>query len=146
MVSTLLGMVKPVLNGFRILFPCPNPYHRIHRADEDFAVTDFASTGRRYQLVNNHVNLSFIDDNLDFELLEKLNGIFRATVTLCLTLLAAKAPNFRNRHTNDPSIDQGNFYLVQLKGANNRFYFFQTRYSSCNDLVFVLFIRLARHF
>lgn len=123
-----------VLHGFRVFLAGTNPDDLIHRGDEDFTVTDFARAASGDDLIYHQIHLIIVDNDFDFEFLEKLYGVFRTTIALGLTFLAAETSNFGNCHAYDAGINEGNFHFVELKGTNDRFYFFQ----ACDSLFWML--------
>lgn len=96
-------------------------------ADEDFAVADLAGASRVGNGVNDFINLRVFDGDFDFDLRQKVDGVFGATVAFDVTLLAATTANVGNGHTHDADIGEGTFDILQLMGAYYGFYEFHIR-------------------
>jgi hypothetical protein len=53
-----------------------NPHNGIHRADEDFAVTDLSGSSSICDGFDDIVHALVVNDNIDFGFLQELNGEF----------------------------------------------------------------------
>ena len=53
-----------------------NPHDGIHRADEDFAVTDLSGASSVGDGFDNVIHALVVDDDIDFEFLQELNCEF----------------------------------------------------------------------
>jgi len=90
-------------------------------ADEDLAVADATGAGCGADGVDGFVFHFVGDDEFDFDLGKKVDGVFATAVELGVTLLAAVAAGFQNRHAFDAGFEQRIFDCIQLGRLKNRF-------------------------
>ena len=79
--SIVLSSLVWRLNRFQVFFSGTDADDLSHGGDEDFTVSDFTSTRRRNQLIDDHIDLIIFDDYLDLEFLEKFDGILGTAIT-----------------------------------------------------------------
>src|SRR5271170_7234953 len=68
----------------------------LDRHHKNLAVTDFARSGSLDDRVHGVVNLVLTQDDFNFDLWQKIHGVFAPAVNLGLALLASKALHFRH--------------------------------------------------
>jgi hypothetical protein len=91
-----------------------NPDDLINLVDEDFAVADFTGRGGSGDGVDHLFGKLVVDHDLYFDLGKQIDAVFVAVIRLGVSLLAAVAADFGNRHAVDAHGDECVFYSVKL--------------------------------
>jgi 23S rRNA (cytidine1920-2'-O)/16S rRNA (cytidine1409-2'-O)-methyltransferase len=98
--------------------------HGVDRADEDLAVTDLAGAGGVLDRIDDGVDPVVVDDHLELEFLQELDGELRAPITFDLTFLTAETAHLAHGHAHDAGVHQRDLDIFELEGANDGFDFF----------------------
>lgn len=105
-------------------FAGANAHGRLHRDDKNFSVTNLAGLRGRYDEFL-YLGCGFIgDDEFDFHLGQKIQGVFAAAVDFRAALLAAESLDLGDGHAFDAGLRQRGFYGVQSEGFDDRLDFF----------------------
>jgi len=92
--------------------------------DEHLAVADLAGLGGLDDDVNGRADQVVRDDHFDFDLGQKINGVFAAAVNLRVPLLAAEALDLGDGHALKADVIQGVFDLGEFVRFDDCFDFF----------------------
>ena len=98
-------------------------------ADEDLAVADLAGLGAFANRVEDRLQDGIIDDDLDLDLGNEIDGILGAAVHFGVAFLAAEAADLGDGHALDPRVGQCLFDVVELEMADNGFNFLHVSFS-----------------
>jgi len=95
----------------------------VDAADEDFAVTDAACAGRTEDGFDSLVFDFILDDHLDLDFGQQIDGIFIAAIELRVALLAAMSARLQDGHAFNACLEQRFFDRIQPGRLKNSFYF-----------------------
>lgn len=91
----------------------------INRTDEHFAVADLAGLGGFDDGLDSRNYHAVGENDFDFDLGQKINGVFAAAVNFGMAFLTAKAFDLGNRHAFDAEARKRLFDVFQLEGLDN---------------------------
>ena len=91
--------------------------------DEDLSVTDLAGLSRLDDRVDRRLQLAVVDDDFDLHLGHEVDRVFGATIDFGVTLLAAEAANFGDRHAGDAGRGKRVLDVLQLVMTHDGFNF-----------------------
>src|ERR1700710_1096856 len=111
-------------DGVQPGFPGSDTNGFLDIGDEDLAVADAAGLGRAPDRVDGFLDQVVPDHDLDFDLGQKVDDIFRAPVKFGVTLLPAKALGLGNGDALQPYFLKRLFHLVELERLDDGFDFF----------------------
>src|SRR6266513_371704 len=98
--------------------------------DEDLAVTDLAGLGGFDDGRNGICNQVVRQNNFDFELRKKIDGVFASAINLGVPFLATKPFDFRDRHAFHADAGEGFLHVFQLERLDDRLDSFHARFRS----------------
>ena len=98
--------------GVFIAIARANPNDLFHVPDEDFAIANFTSARCAGDGFNDLIDLGFFDNDLNFDLGQQVNCVFRATVPFNVTLLPATAADISDRHAHDADIGESTLDIL----------------------------------
>src|SRR5690554_895260 len=92
----------------------------LQRHDKDLAVADFAGIGRLADRFDHLLQHVVINGHFDFDLGQKVDYIFSASVQLGMALLTAKALDLGDSYTLNADIGQGFTNVIQFERLDDR--------------------------
>src|SRR5262249_41506658 len=92
--------------------------------DKNFAIADLTCLGRLHDRAQGFLHEIVGDDDLDFDLGDKIDGVFGATVHFDVAFLSAEAANFGDGHAENTLFGQGSFNIFEFEMSDNCFDFF----------------------
>lgn len=95
----------------------------IDAGHKDLAIADFARARSPGDCRDGLFAKLVWDDDFNFDLWQKVDRIFPATVELGMAFLAAMTARFQNGHAFNACLEQGVFHSIQLGGLENCFNF-----------------------
>src|SRR5271169_785878 len=105
------------------VFVGTNPNDVFEVGDENLAVADFAGVRLELDCVDHRLVLLILDHQLNFQLGQKVDHVFRATVQFGVTLLTTESFHFVNRHDGDTETLKLLFYRIQSERLDDSFDF-----------------------
>jgi len=91
--------------------------------EKNLSVTDLAGAGGRRNRLHDLLNHRIGDDQLEFDLRNKIDGVLPAAVELGVSLLPAMAPSLEYGHAFDANLVQRILYAFQLGHLDDGFDF-----------------------
>ncbi len=95
--------------------------------DEDFAVPDFSRLGGMSDRLDRALRPVVGENDFQFHLGQKIDGIFAATINLGVAFLTTKSSDFTQGHSFDPDLGERLFHGLHLEGLDDRLDFFHAR-------------------
>ena len=123
-----VAMPEGVLDGFLIAFSGPDPDRLIERGNEDLAVANLPGSSRRGDGFDRLTDEIGRHGDLDLQLGQKADRIFRPTVDFRVALLAAVTFDFGHGHPGRANRRQSVTNLVQLEWLNDRSNYFHVAF------------------
>jgi hypothetical protein len=105
-------------------FTRANAHDLLDRGDEDLAVADLAGARCLDDSLDRAVDEAVGDDQLDLDLGQEIDHVFRTAVELGVALLPAEALDLGDREPGDADLRQRLAHFVQLERLDDRFDFF----------------------
>lgn len=102
------------------LFGRANAHGIVNGADEHLAIADLSGAGSFYNGIDGAGHEIISQHNFDFDLRQKVDGVFVAAINFGVPLLTAKALHFAHRHPLYADAGEGVFYLFELEGFDDR--------------------------
>src|SRR5208282_2964804 len=96
----------------------------VNGGDKDLAVANLAGLGGLEDGFNGGLHQRFRQDGFDFDLGQKIHGVFAAAIDFGVPLLAAKTFDFHDGHTEDADAVEGFLNVVQFERFDDGFDFF----------------------
>src|SRR6266852_784161 len=109
------------LEGALVPLPGADADRRVHRMDEDLAISDIARLGGARQYAGDLVHQAVRHHHLDLDLGEKVHRVLATSIELRVTLLAAESPHLGHRHPDHSDSGQGFLHVVELEGLDDGF-------------------------
>ena len=110
-VVALEGL-DPALSG-------AHAHDRVDRGDPDLAVTDASGLAGLDDHLDDVIHVGVIQENLEPNLGDQVDGVLRASVDLGVALLPAVAAGLADGHAMDPEGLQSRPHVVQLERLDN---------------------------
>src|SRR5210317_1129110 len=104
-----------VLKGLRTVFTGTDSYRLFNVRHKDLAVADASGAGFLLHSLDNGRHLFVINDQVNLDLGEEVNLVFRAAIKFRVPFLATKAAHFTDCHTADAQIRDCRFDIVQFE-------------------------------
>src|ERR1700722_12476889 len=98
-LSALGLKISSLLNGLLACFFRSDPNCFFDCVDKNLSITNFAGLCSFHHRDGCVLHHAVAEHNLDLDFGQKVDGVFAPTIDLGMTLLAAKAFDFRYRHT-----------------------------------------------
>ena len=95
-----------------------------YRQDENFAIADLAGFGGTHDHGHGLLHHIVGEDDFDFYLGEKINGVFAATINLRMPLLTSEAFHLGHGHSFDPKLGQSLLHFLEFERLDNGFELF----------------------
>src|SRR5438552_3389779 len=111
----------PSLESALVALPGADADRRVHRVDEDLAISDIAGLGRSRQHASDLVYHAVRHHHLDLDLGEKIHRVLATAIELRVALLAAESPHLGHRHPDHSDSGQGFLRVVELEGLDDGF-------------------------
>jgi len=91
----------------------------VQRTDKDFSITNFAGFGSFDDCFDGALDGGVGQNNFEFDLWEKVDGVFASAIDFRVSLLTAEALNFGDRHALDSQARKRFFNVFELERLNN---------------------------
>ena len=93
-------------------------------ADENFSVADFAGLGGFDDRIHRCLHIAVRQHDFDFDLGQKIDGVFAAAINFGVALLAAKPFDLGDRHAFDAEARQSFFHFFEFERFDDGLDFF----------------------
>ena len=100
------------------------------RGDEHLSVADLVGGGGLHDRVDDLGGIAIFDDDLEFDLGEKVDRVFRSTIDFGVAFLATESLHFADGHAVDTGFGEGFFDFFEFEGLDDGFDFFHWFFSS----------------
>src|SRR5205085_632899 len=91
--------------------------------DKNLAVANLAGLSGPHDRIDDEREVRVGANDIHLHLGNEIDGILRAAIHLGMSLLAAKAADFRDGHPMNAALSESIFYIFELEMPNDRFDF-----------------------